>query len=50
MTQNKIIIVKSERAFTIFRKMVENKKVIQKAIQEGKPLNKLEGIKIVQPI
>ncbi|MCZ8355462.1 MAG: hypothetical protein O9340_12045 [Cyclobacteriaceae bacterium] len=50
MTKNKTIVIKSERAFTIFKKMVENKKVIQKAIQEGKPLNKLEGIKLVSPI
>lgn len=47
---SKVINIKSDKVFRIFKQIVENQKVIQKAIEEGKPLNKLEGIKLVQPL
>lgn len=40
----------TSKGFQIFKKILEDKKAIAKAIQEGRSISEIKGVKIAKPL
>ena len=40
----------THKGFVIFKRILDNKRKIERSIKEGKPVSEIEGIKIAKPL
>jgi hypothetical protein len=41
---------KKSSGFSIYSKILENKKAIEKSIKEGRPISKIKGVTVAKPL